>query len=331
LTKTTEEVRLSRGGVYFNLCVLLFAWSCVQRLSRCDPVQAVALLASSSSASCSTVRGEGVREAHSPLPTHCTFVELPWLTLHAYRLYGTIVLAPGADLAPGSTTRSLGKERTEMEPTKFDELTKALATSTSRRQALKTIAATTLGGILGLGGIGTALASNSACAKFCNAVFGANTPAANQCISDAAHGKGLCHQCGSATPTSICCTRNSSGFCSSYSGAHCPCDSSQCLTCDSTSGTCVSSCTSGQTCCSGTCSDCPCGYVKLSNGTCAKPCTTNADCPGCSSGCSAQDISGAFYCANTCTVQTCTTESDCPSGQFCSFQCGEPAGCVPAC
>jgi hypothetical protein len=26
LTKTTEEVRLSRGGVYFNLGVLLFAW-----------------------------------------------------------------------------------------------------------------------------------------------------------------------------------------------------------------------------------------------------------------------------------------------------------------
>ena len=45
-----------------------------------------------------------------------------------------------------------------MEPSRFDELTKALATSTSRRQALKTIAATTLGGLLGLGGIGTAFA-----------------------------------------------------------------------------------------------------------------------------------------------------------------------------
>src|SRR6202035_2110212 len=45
-----------------------------------------------------------------------------------------------------------------MDPTKFDDLTKALATSTSRRQALKTIAATTIGGILGLAGIGTAFA-----------------------------------------------------------------------------------------------------------------------------------------------------------------------------
>src|SRR5436305_1050751 len=42
-----------------------------------------------------------------------------------------------------------------MDSTKFDELTKALATATSRRQALKTIAATTLGSILGLSGIGT--------------------------------------------------------------------------------------------------------------------------------------------------------------------------------
>ncbi len=37
-----------------------------------------------------------------------------------------------------------------MDPSRFDELTKALATATSRRQTLKTIAAATLGGILGL-------------------------------------------------------------------------------------------------------------------------------------------------------------------------------------
>src|SRR6266436_7598071 len=55
-----------------------------------------------------------------------------------------------------------------MEPTKFDELTKALATSTSRRQALKTIAATTLGGILGLGGIGTVFARCKGVYSKCN-------------------------------------------------------------------------------------------------------------------------------------------------------------------
>ena len=44
-----------------------------------------------------------------------------------------------------------------MDPTSFDDLTKALASSTSRRQVLKTIVATTLGSLLGLDGIGTAL------------------------------------------------------------------------------------------------------------------------------------------------------------------------------
>ena len=45
-----------------------------------------------------------------------------------------------------------------MDSSRFDDLTKAVATATSRRQALKAIAATTLGSILGLAGIGTAFA-----------------------------------------------------------------------------------------------------------------------------------------------------------------------------
>ncbi len=74
----------------------------------------------------------------------------------------------------------------------FDEVTKSLATLTTRRQALRRI-----GGILGgtaLAGLfpGLALAhGNSGAAHFCNAVFGANTPAAAQCTSDAAHHTGL--------------------------------------------------------------------------------------------------------------------------------------------
>ena len=45
-----------------------------------------------------------------------------------------------------------------MNSSKFDELTKALATATSRRQALKTFGATFIGGILALGGVSTAFA-----------------------------------------------------------------------------------------------------------------------------------------------------------------------------
>jgi hypothetical protein len=47
-----------------------------------------------------------------------------------------------------------------MDATRCDDFTKGLATSTSRRAALKTIAATTIGGKLGLAGIGTAFAGD---------------------------------------------------------------------------------------------------------------------------------------------------------------------------
>lgn len=39
-----------------------------------------------------------------------------------------------------------------MEPTRFDAFTKVLATPTTRRQALKALGATTVGGLLGLRG-----------------------------------------------------------------------------------------------------------------------------------------------------------------------------------
>src|SRR5437868_14193866 len=134
-----------------------------------------------------------------------------------------------------------------MQPTKFDELTKSLASSTSRRHALRTIVTASVGSFFGLGGIGSVFGgpkSNRDCAKWCAQVFGPNTPAANQCTSDAAHHKGLCITCpNSVSPSSVCCVRTS-GYCSSYSGAHC-CTSPQ--TCQN--GQCVTPCTAaGQPC-----------------------------------------------------------------------------------
>ncbi|HEY4032384.1 MAG TPA: hypothetical protein VGL94_00280 [Ktedonobacteraceae bacterium] len=45
-----------------------------------------------------------------------------------------------------------------MASSNFDELTRALANSTSRRQTIKAIFASTLGGMLAFSGLGTALA-----------------------------------------------------------------------------------------------------------------------------------------------------------------------------
>src|SRR5438874_12579121 len=194
-----------------------------------------------------------------------------------------------------------------MQPSNFDELTKALATSTSQRHALRLIVTASIGGLLGIGGISTAFGrhrhrtksttfssggtkSNKDCAKWCAQVFGPNTSAAGQCTSDATHNRGLCVQCGSATPpSSICCVRNTSGYCNGTSVAAC--------------------CTSGQHCCSGTCSeccadtDCTHGNTCGSNNTCV--CGSGAGCTG----------------SNTCLNGSC-----CPNANVCGSSCSCPSG-----
>ena len=196
-----------------------------------------------------------------------------------------------------------------MEPTRFDDLTKALAAATSRRQALKTIAATTLGGILGLSGIGNVFAKPCATnGKHCNS-------------------KTVCCS-GYCDPTTRKCACKP-GTCNSS----CPCDASQCLTCDSSTGTCVSSCDACSTCQGGTCvSSCGSGQVCLSNGTCASPCTPGVPC---SCGFCFPDPSGADYCSpsGATTNMTCANDSQCTQGYFCYFTVFDPSQsyCLQAC
>lgn len=90
-----------------------------------------------------------------------------------------------------------------MDPTRFDTLTKSLGQARSRRTVFKTLGVAALGA-LGLGTArptGAAPGGNSACAAFCAQVFG-DTRAAGQCTSAAAHGQGLCYQCGPASDQS---------------------------------------------------------------------------------------------------------------------------------
>src|SRR5216684_1915216 len=160
-----------------------------------------------------------------------------------------------------------------MHPSNFDELAKVLASSTSRRHALRTIVTASVGSFFGLGGIRSVFGSNRNCAQWCAQVFGPNTPAANQCTSDGAHHKGLCITCpNSVSPSSVCCVRNS-GYCSSYSGAHCcasgqTCQNGQCVTpCTAAGGNCtVNTCCSPGLCCNGIC--CSSGQTCLSSGCC---------------------------------------------------------------
>jgi hypothetical protein len=233
-----------------------------------------------------------------------------------------------------------------MESSRFDEFTKALATPTSRRQALRRI-----GGILGgttLAGLFPRLASadNSACAHFCASVFGANTTAAGQCTSDAAHGRGLCYTCGPAShggTQPMCCPKDANGFCSSYTTATCcgssatclhdaccpnslvcgttclaaACDGSKCLACNAASGTCQSSCSTTQTCLKGTC----CDNALVCGSTCCgsnQVCSNGLCCPAGQTNCGGKcvdtqtDPKNCGTCGTTCSS---AEEEVCISGQ----------------
>lgn len=184
------------------------------------------------------------------------------------------------------------KDRRNLDSSKFDDLTKILATSTSRRQALRR-----MGGILGgtaLAGLfpGLAFASNSACAQFCASVFGAKTKAAGQCTSDAAHGKGLCYTCGPASSggtKAICCPENPNGTCTSYSSSTCCptgqiCQNGTCVTMNTFSWTC--SCNDGST--QTPCLTTSCPDLSTIQAVCGQVCANNMGSNGgggCSPGC----------------------------------------------
>jgi hypothetical protein len=77
-------------------------------------------------------------------------------------------------------------------------------------------------------------------------------------------------------------------------------------------------CESGN-CVDGECSPCPFGTDRLSNGTCAKPCTASGG--ECAAGCScALHVSRATsYCTTGVSSRFCSSDSQCPPGEFCTF------------
>jgi hypothetical protein len=150
----------------------------------------------------------------------------------------------------------------------FDEWTKTLARSTSRRDALKTLAGGTVGGLLALLGVGEAAADDTCkpAGKKCNkssqccptTVANARATCNGTCGFTCNPGYKLCN--GSCIPTAECC--NCTGFC--------------------VNGTCLSclpggesGCTSSDDCCLGFCDDGFCKYC-LSPGE--SGCTSNGDC-----------------------------------------------------
>jgi hypothetical protein len=200
-----------------------------------------------------------------------------------------------------------------MDHERFDDLTRALATSTSRRQFLKTLAGGAAGGLLALLGIGEAAADDTCkpngkkCRK--NAQCCSNNCVSGTCAA-CPSGQRLCN--GSCIPQNDCCTN-----------ADCASDQ----ICQN--GTCVTPCTANGgicggdgDCCSGNCSNgfcCDPGQVGLSNGSCATPCSSTADCSCSARSSCQQDTSGVRYCLNADAPPTdpCATNGECDQGYYC--------------
>jgi hypothetical protein len=155
-----------------------------------------------------------------------------------------------------------------MEPTRFDDFTKVLATPTSRRQALKAIAATTMGGMLGLSGMGKVFAaapcSRGQCRNrdCCTGLFCDQT--AHTCVACIPSGHRGCRSVWECCPGLVCDTDTSTCVdCIPSGDRGCRSDMDCCpeFFCDQTTLTCVSCIPSGHTGC-------------LSNGQC---CSNNCD------------------------------------------------------
>ncbi len=240
-----------------------------------------------------------------------------------------------------------------MEPSQFDELTKSLATPTSRRQAIRRIAAGALGGLLAIAGIGgTALASK------CPPGL---TDCGGKCV-DTKKDPNNCGTCGTKCQSGLCVN----GLCCPVGAVDChnSCCSFTCCNnvCTNTQsdvnncGSCGHVCPPGDSCVNGTC---VCKSGVVCNGVCCKPgqkciggqcvtvcqnnvCTGGA-CPFISNGC---DNNPFCYCYKVpdgtggcgpsipCAgAQPCSTCADCPSGSFCAIDtcCGPQGICIPNC
>jgi hypothetical protein len=197
-----------------------------------------------------------------------------------------------------------------MNNSRFDELTKMLATSTSRRQALKTLGATIIGAALGMSGLETAFArrklcqSNSDCLPKGLCIGGKCCPNPRGCVVE-----------GTCCPSGFTCC---SGVCVQIKS-----DPKNC-------GGCGIGCAPNEDCVGGTCQ---CLLTNLCNGTCCidQCCTALGGTPICCPSPMTCNDKGSFpFCCpvelTTNCIDSHATPYCCPGNNTC---CTSSGNCCP--
>jgi hypothetical protein len=187
---------------------------------------------------------------------------------------------------------------------RFDTLAKAMATGTTRRQALKWLSGI-MGGML-VGSPLTANADNSAltkdCNRYCHNTLLLRGAALNTCIN-------ACVQCGGKDSNRLCGPQNNMVCCST------PC----------CNGTC---CASGQTCANGIC--CSSGQTNCNGTCCSTTCCNGTTC--CASGeTCVSNVCTAPHNRVNCICQNGDRKSKCVAFDCISDSTQAQAVCNTAC
>jgi hypothetical protein len=235
----------------------------------------------------------------------------------------------------------------------FDDLARALAEgSISRRRALRLFAGTAIAAL-----IPSRALAQSKMVTICHVPPGNPANAHTITVGEAAAQRHLEQHPGdtmgscqtsptttTSTSTSTTSTSSTTSTTSTSTSTTTPTTStSTSTTSTSTTPMCLSnggSCSANNQCCSGRCAGgmcaepCPSGTVTLSNGTCAKLCTGNANvCTAANCFCLLHVSDQAFYCGSVIgasRVPGCMDDIACPPGEFCRHE-RAATECVRAC
>jgi hypothetical protein len=199
-----------------------------------------------------------------------------------------------------------------VDQTRFEALTRSLASLPSRRNVLRSLASAGLGlSALRLSDTASAKNKKKGKKKRKKKVQQGCTP---NCTERTCGNDGCGGSCGACGPTQVC------------HGGTCCVPESRGATCAGRCGTWTNTC--GQTV---ACATCAAGQQCLSNGSCAIVCAVNGDCSGC--GCSNPSVEGAQHCIGDLVRPEvlCTSTTDCPPGSHCQDIGAASSVCISVC